>query len=97
MAIRFPRPATTQVRASPLKPGERDLLNWLSQTYAGRPTISLDDFRHHFACGRGGKPMHRKTALNQIYRGAFPVTVTNDRILLFDIAVWLYQSRTKDT
>ncbi len=39
--------------------------------------------------------MQRKTALNRIYGGTFPVPVIEDRVWLVDIAIWLYRERTK--
>ena len=67
----------------------------LCQSYPGQPTISLTVFLVDFHAGRAGRPLTRKAALNQIYKGIFPVPVLNDRILIRDIAVWLYQIRTK--
>jgi hypothetical protein len=74
---------------------ERELLLLLCQAYNGRPTITLAEFLRDFVSGQGGKPMQRKTALNRIYNGTFPVPVLHDRIWLADVAAWLYQERTK--
>lgn len=86
---------TIGLGASPVKPEERDLWLSLGQAYAGRPTVTLDEFLRDFMCGHHGAPMKRKTALNKIYAKSFPVWVHNERILVRDIASWLYQIRTK--
>ena len=78
-----------------LNPGELELYRTLSQTYAGRPTLPLKDVLRDFFAGHNGKAMARKTALNLIYKNAFPLPVLHDRVLVRDIAVWLYQKRTK--
>lgn len=78
-----------------MKPEERDLWLTLGQAYQARPTVTLDEFLRDFMCGRNGQPMKRKTALNQIYAKTFPVQVLNERILVRDIASWLYRHRTK--
>lgn len=80
-----------------VKPAERDLWLSLGQAYAGRPTVTLNEFLRDFMCGRHGQPMKRKTALNKIYANSFPVQVHNERILVRDIASWLYQIRTNTT
>jgi hypothetical protein len=74
---------------------ERDIWLSLGQAYAGRPTITLDEFLRDFMCGRNGQPMKRKTAQNHIYSRTFPVLVVNERILVRDIAVWLHHERTR--
>jgi len=74
---------------------ERDLWLALGQAYAGRPTITLDEFLRDFMGARRGQPMKRKTALNQIYAKTFPVPVLHDRILVRDIATWMHRERTK--
>lgn len=74
---------------------ERDIWLALGQSYGGRPTITLDEFLRDFMCGRNGHPMKRKTAQNHIYSHTFPVPVINERILVRDIAQWLYRERAK--
>jgi len=37
----------------------------------------------------------RKTALNRISAGTFPVKVLHDRILVRDVAHWLHVERTR--
>lgn len=78
-----------------MKPDHRDLWLSLGQAYAGRPTVTLDEFIRDFMSGRGGGPMTRKSAQNRIYAGTFPVPVLNGHILVRDIADWLYRERTK--
>jgi hypothetical protein len=74
---------------------ERDIWLSLGQAYAGRPTITLDEFLRDFMRGRDGQPMKRKTGQNRIYSGKFPVEIVNGNILIRDIARWLYRERTK--
>lgn len=95
MAIHFLRFSRAALLTRPLNPGEQELYRSLCQGYAGRPTITLQEFLRDFMSGQRGKPMSRKTALNLIYRSTFPVPVLHDRVLIRDIAVWLYQKRTK--
>ena len=76
-----------------VNPNERELWLDLGHAYPGRPTITLEEFLRDFLCGRNGLPMKRKTALNRIYAGRFPVQVINERILLRDIATWQYRIR----
>ena len=68
---------------------ERDLWLVLAQSYAGRPTITLEEFLRDFM------PMKRKTALNRISAGTFPVKVLHERILVRDVAHWLHIERTR--
>jgi hypothetical protein len=74
---------------------ERDIWLTLGQAYGARPTITLDEFLKDFMSGQRGKPMMRKTALNQIYARRFPVPIINERILIRDVAHWLYLERAK--
>ena len=73
---------------------EQELWLALAQSYVGRPTITLDEFLRDFMSGRRGKPMTRKSAQNQIYAGTFPVMVMHERVLVRDIAAWMYRERT---
>jgi hypothetical protein len=77
-----------------VNPRERELWLDLGQAYAGRPTITLEEFLRDFMAGRNGQPMKRKTALNRIYNKTFPVPILNERILLRDIASWQHRERT---
>lgn len=82
-------------RIAALKPGERELFYQLRDVYPGRLMLALEEFLRDFLPGRGGRPMRRKTAQNRIYNGTFPLPVVKEHIFLVDIAVWLYQQRTK--
>ena len=76
-----------------MKPELHDILMSIGAAYPGRPTISLDEFVRDFMGGLNGRPMKKKTARNRIYSGRFPVRVTNERVLLLDIADWVMQVR----
>lgn len=72
---------------------QRALWLELGQAYAGRPTITLNEFLRDFMAGRNGQPMKRKTALNKIYAKTFPVSVINERILIREVAAWQWRER----
>lgn len=76
-----------------MKPEVREILQCIIPSYPGRPTISLEEFLRDFTVGTRGQPMKKKTARNQIYQGRFPLPVTNERILLMDLAIWLHRAR----
>ncbi|MDQ2703072.1 MAG: hypothetical protein M3Y70_09770 [Pseudomonadota bacterium] len=95
MAINAACFAPAQQKRRPLNAGERELHRQLCIAYPGRVVLALNDFLRDFLPGRDGRPMQRKTALNRIYGGTFPVPVIEDRVWLVDIAIWLYRERTK--